>query len=124
MSEDLFGDREIPNVFAKPRREWPAPEPAGVFGLTVVGLLAAGLAYLFDMPFPTGPAFVALCVATRAARNRRRLQQTLRTVAAAVFFTYGPVTIVTAFAPAVRLVFFSVLVGSALALYEWLLGKK
>jgi uncharacterized membrane protein YccC len=102
-----------------PRPEPPAPDPPGPLGLAVVGVLAGALAYLFSMPSLTGPAFVAGAVATRAARNHRRLQQTLRVATASVFFTYGPVTVATPFPPTWRLVFFATLIGGAIALYEW-----
>ena len=116
---DLFGDRQIPNFRAKPPREWPEPEPPGLVGLAVVGVLAASLARLFDMGFAFGALFAAGCVATRAARNHRRVQQTLRPLTVALFLTYGPVTIATPFPPSWRFVFYGVIAGSAVCLYEW-----
>ena len=121
--EDLFGDREIPNLRVKPPREWPAPEPPGLLGLAVVGLLGVGAAALFDMPLgwplPLGALFAAGCVATRAACNHRRVQQTLRPLTAAFFFAFGLPTIVTAYPPTVRFVFYAVLLCSGVWLYEW-----
>jgi hypothetical protein len=118
VSGDLFGDRQIPNVNAKRPRAWPAPEPPGVVGLAVVALLAAAPAWFFGMSVATTALFAAACVATRAARNHRRTQQTLRVVAITVFLSYAQLTVVGAYPPAARLVFFGVLTSAAMWFYE------
>jgi len=117
--EDLFGDRQVPDVRVKPPREWPEPEAPGLLGLAVVGLLGAALAYLFDTGLEYGALFAAGCAATRAARNHRRIRRTLGPLTAALFFAFGMPTVVSPYPPTVRYVFFAVLIGSAVALYAW-----
>ena len=121
MSGDLFGDRELDEIRLRtpPQREWPAPPRPGTGSLVAVALLAAAPALAFGMTPSTTLLFVACSVATRAARSRRRLQQALRVAAATVFFSFAELTFVVAFPPAVRLVFFGVLIGAVVLLYEW-----
>jgi hypothetical protein len=70
------------------------------------------------MPTATIAVFVAACVATRAARNHRRLQQTLRVVAITVFLGHAQLTIIGALPPLARLVFFGALTAAAVWFYE------
>jgi hypothetical protein len=107
-------------------------ERASARRLILAGAAGVAVAYLFAMPFglaswtaiggvpvPAGTLFTAGLVAMHAARGRRRLHQTLRALVVALFFAYGLPLIVTPFAPAVRVVFYLVLCGAAVALYEW-----
>jgi hypothetical protein len=100
--------------------------------LILAGAAGIAVAYLFAMPFgfapwtaiagvpvPAGTLFAVGLVGMHAARARRRLHQTLRALVVALFFAYGLPLIVTPFAPAVRLVFYLVLAGAAVTLYEW-----
>ena len=121
MSGDLFGDEQLDTIRLRtpPQREWPDPEPPGLIGLAVVAVLAVPPAWLFGMGFGTTTLFVLGCVATRAARNHRLLQQTLRVAAATVYCSFAELTFTVAFPPAVRLVFYGVLIGTIVALYEW-----
>ena len=125
MSGDLFGDRELEQIRLRtpPRREWPDPEPASLRSLAAVALLAAAPAWLFGLPFAAAALWVIAAVATRAARNHRRLQQTLRVAAATVFLSFAELTFTVAFPPVVRLVFYGVLVGAVILLYEWSMPK-
>jgi hypothetical protein len=67
----------------------------------------------------TTALFAAACVATRAAWSRRRLQQTLRVAAATIYLSFAELTFTVAFPPLARIVFYGVLVGAIVALYEW-----
>ena len=125
MSGDLFGDRQIERIRLRtpPHRQWAQRAPASRASLALVGALAAPPAWLLGMSPATCALFVAACVATRAARNRRALQQTLRVAAIALFLSFAEVTFMVAFPPVVRLVFFAALAGGAVALYEWAMPK-
>jgi hypothetical protein len=137
--QDVFGEAAFQRVVSSGslrtattrRREPPRPTPAR---LATAALIAAVLAYLFDMPltwqswvtiggfpFPAGAVFVVGVVAIHAVRARRTLQVMLFPPVAALFFAIGLPLIVTPFAPLVRYVFFLVLIGSAVALYEWVM---
>ena len=100
------------------RPDPPKPEPPGPIGIAVVAAAAVPPAWFFGMPTATIVLFVAACVATRAARNHRRLQQSLRVVAITVFLAYAQLTIIGAFPPAVRIVFFGVLTAALMWFYE------
>jgi hypothetical protein len=98
-----------------------------------MGALVASVfaAYLTDMPFthgdhqagglpfPSGLLLVALSTAHQFLRGRRGLQQVALPAALALFFAEGLPLLVTPFAPWIRLVFYGVIIGSAVALYEW-----
>jgi hypothetical protein len=121
VSGDLFGDEQFEPIRLRtpPQREWPEPEPPGLLGLAVVAALAVPPAWLFGMGRGTTALFVVGCVATRAAKNHRWLQQTLRVAAATIYFSYAELTFTVAFPPIVRLVFYGVIIGAVVALYEW-----
>jgi hypothetical protein len=96
----------------------PKPEPPSVVGLAVAAAIAVPPAWFLGIPTPVIPLFALACVATRAARNHRRVQQSLRVVAITVFLGYAQLTIIGAFPPTARLVFFGVLTATAMWFYE------
>jgi hypothetical protein len=100
------------------RPEPPVPEPPGPIGLAVVAALAIPPAWFLGMPAAAIALFTAAAVATRAARNHRRVQQTLRVVAVTVFLSYAQLTIIGAFPPLDRLVFFGAISAVAMWFYE------
>jgi hypothetical protein len=101
-----------------PQEERPRPASAGVVGLAVVALLAAGPGWFFGMSTRWNALFVVACVATRAAKNHRRLQQTLRVAAATLFLSFAEVTFLVAFPAVDRIVCFGAIVGTAVVFYE------
>jgi hypothetical protein len=118
---DLFGDAYIPPVVVRrnPFRLEPVrlrPTPVRLVGAFAAGVL---LSYLFDIWFPWNVLYVAGAVASQATRGRRRLQLTVGVATTALFFTFGCPLMFAAFAPPVRYVFFGVIAGSAVALFEW-----
>jgi hypothetical protein len=102
-------------------------------GLRVIGYTFPALliARLFDMPFfhgdaqsggiplPSGTMFVLGVAAYWSLRRWRVIQQCLLPLVASLFFAEGLPLLLTPFAPTIRYAFFLVLVGSAVALYEW-----
>jgi hypothetical protein len=70
------------------------------------------------MSMPATALFAAACVATRAARNRRRVQQALRVAAITVFLSFAQLTIINAFPPAWRIVFWGLIAAAAMWFYE------
>jgi hypothetical protein len=72
------------------------------------------------LPFPAaGVAFALGMIGIQLVRSRRGLQQLLLPPVAALFFTFGLPLLLTPFAVHVRYVFFVVLIGAMVALYEW-----
>ena len=104
---------------AKMEREAsPRPEPPGPLGLIVVAVLCLPPAWLFGMSAATTVLFAAAAVATRAARNHRRVQQSLRVAAITIFLSFAQLTVIGAFPPVERIVFFGVLASVAMWFYE------
>ena len=99
-----------------------------IVGYTLPALLVARL---FDMPFlhgdsqaggiplPSGTLFVLGVGAYWSLRRRRVIQQCLLPIVVALFFAEGMPLLLTPFAPTIRYVFYLVIAGSAVALYEW-----
>lgn len=71
------------------------------------------------LPFPSGALLVVLSTGHQLLRGRWRLQQLVFVASATLFFAEGLPLLVTPFAPVIRLVFYGVLIGSAVVLYEW-----
>ena len=126
--ESLGAPNQTP-VLARSGSEWRirAQGPSGK-RLVLAGIGAMVLAYLFDMPLtgaspelpiPTGMLFTAGTVAHQALRQHRALQQLLLPPVVALFFAFGLPLLLTPFAPGVRYVFYLVIAGSAVALFEW-----
>jgi hypothetical protein len=100
-----------------------------VIGYTFPALLVARL---FDMPFlhgdaqaggipvPSGTVFVVGVAAYWSVRRWRVIQQCLLPLVASLFFAEGLPLLLTPFAPTIRYVFFFVVVGSTVSLYEWI----
>ena len=121
---DIFGDAVVAPVVGVPIPHWQrANRPhAGRRVLLAAGLAAALLGYAFDLRNLVLVVFVLGVVATYALRPYRKAQCVLGTAVAATFFAYGLPLIVTPFAVHIRFVFYAVIVGSTVALYEWLMS--
>ena len=94
------------------------PDPPSVLSLVVVGALAVPPAWFWGMGVGVTALFALACIATRAARNHRRVQQTLRVAAITIFLSYAQLTIIGAFPPVDRIVFFAAITGAAMWFYE------
>lgn len=120
---DIFGDAATPRVVGAPIPRWQRTvrPRAGGRVIAAAGLAAAGLGYAFDLRNLVLVVFVLGVAETYALRPYRKAQCVLGTAVAATFFTYGLPLILTPFALHIRFVFYAVIVGSTVALYEWLM---
>jgi hypothetical protein len=71
------------------------------------------------IPVPSGALLVLGAAAYWSVRRWRVIQQCLLTLVASLFFAEGLPLLLTPFAPTIRYVFYLVVIGSAVALYEW-----
>jgi len=127
-STDLFSAEPASAAAGKsaPRRRTGAPERKPTAKRLVVAAVAGVvLSYLGAMPFvlghplPVGTLFTLGLVAVQALRRHYVLQRLLAVPVVALFFAFGFPLLLTPFPAEVRYVFFSVMVGAAVAIYEW-----
>jgi hypothetical protein len=93
--------------------------------LVVAGATGLLLAHVFDMPFlpdcapPVGTLFVLGLVTIQALRRHSILQRLLGPPVAALFFAFGPRSSSRRSRRTSARSFFLVLIGAAVAIYEW-----
>jgi hypothetical protein len=134
-NSDLFSVEPASSAADEPvprRREGAsAPRPTAA-RLVVAGVVGLFVAWLFGMPLlpnsstalvgvalPVGTLFASGLVGLQALRARRTFQQLLRPPVAALFFAFGFPLLLAPFPPDVRYVFYLVMIGATVALYEW-----
>ena len=74
---------------------------------------------LVGVALPVGTLFASGLVGLQALRAHRTLQQLLRPPVTALFFAFGFPLLLAPFPPDVRYVFYLVMIGATVALYEW-----
>jgi len=124
-STDLFVAAS-PSSPPKLQRRLGTPERKPTAKRLVVAA-AAGvlLSYLGAMPFvlghpvPVGTLFTVGLVGLQALRRHYILQRLLAVPVVALFFAFGFPLLLTPFPAEVRYVFFLVMIGAAVAIYEW-----
>jgi hypothetical protein len=93
--------------------------------LVVAAAAGVLLSYLGAMPFvlghplPVGTLFTLGLVGIQALRRHYVLQRLLAPPVAALFFAFGFPLLLTPFPTEVRYAFFLVMIGAAVAIYEW-----
>jgi hypothetical protein len=129
---DLFElTRPAPAVSSASRSGLLSDDARSTLRIIAVAFAAVLIARVFDMPFlhgdaqaggipvPSGTLFAFGVAAHRSLRRWRVFQQCLLPLVASLFFAEGLPLLLTPFAPTIRYVFFLVVIGSTVALYEW-----